>query len=80
MDSGATGYLGALYQVGDTSAASFAAHFYANLKASLSTSGTLDMADIVTQARRQTYAEAYDPTALAYVLYAKPYMKLVAPQ
>jgi hypothetical protein len=36
------------------------------------------MAELVTDARRKTYAEANDPTALAYVLYAKPYMKLVA--
>jgi hypothetical protein len=35
------------------------------------------MADLVTQARQQTYAESNDPTALAYVLYAKPFMKLV---
>lgn len=78
MQSGASGYLGALYEVGDTSAASFAAHFYADLKQSLASHSALSTADIVMQARRQTYAEAYDPTALAYVLYAKPFMTLVA--
>lgn len=78
MQSGASGYLGALFTIGDSSAASFAAHFYANLKSNLATTNPLPLADIVTQARRQTYAEAYDPTALAYVLYAKPFMTLVA--
>jgi TPR repeat protein len=80
MQSGASGYLGALYTIGDASAASFASHFYTDLKASLATDPTATMADIVTQARKQTYAEANDPTALAYVLYAKPFMKFVAAQ
>ena len=78
MQSGASGYLGALYTIGDASAASFATHFYAGLKSNLTGKNSATMADIVTQARQQTYAEANDPTALAYVLYAKPFMKLVA--
>lgn len=77
MRSGAAGYLGALYEVGDTSASSFAAHFYDGLKANLASNTPWTMADLVTQARQQTYAESNDPTALAYVLYAKPFMKLV---
>ena len=78
MQSGASGYLGALYQVGDSSAVSFAANFYTGLKADMQNNGPWTMAELVTDARRKTYAESNDPTALAYVLYAKPYMKLVA--
>ncbi len=78
MQSGASGYLGALYEVGDASAVSFASHFYAGLKSNLGSEGNWSMADLVTAARKATYAESNDPTALAYVLYAKPYMKMVA--
>jgi TPR repeat protein len=77
MQSGASGYLGALYEVGDQSAVSFASHFYSELKKDLAANNNWAMADLVTDARRSTYAEANDPSALAYVLYAKPYMKLV---
>jgi TPR repeat protein len=78
MQSGASGYLGALYEVGDQSAVSFASHFYSELKKDLASNSNWAMADLVTNARRLTYAESDDPSALAYVLYAKPYMKLVA--
>ena len=77
MRSGASGYIGALYQVGDASATSFATHFYAELKLRLAGNKNWSMADVVTQARKQTYDESNDPTALAYVLYTKPFMKLV---
>jgi len=80
MRSGASGYIGALYQVGDASATSFASHFYANLKLRMAGKSNWSVADVVTQARRQTYAESNDPTALAYVLYTKPFMKLVPAQ
>ena len=77
MRSGASGYLGALYEVGDQSAVSFASHFYGELKKHLASHSNWAMADLVTDARRSTFAESNDPTALAYVLYAKPYMKFV---
>ena len=78
MQSGASGYLGALYEVGDTSAVSFASHFYAGLKSNLANNSNWTIADLVTSARKATYAESNDPTALAYVLYTKPYMKMAA--
>ncbi len=77
MQSGASGYLGALYEVGDTSAVSFATHFYAGLKSNLTNNRNWTVADLVTSARKATYAESNDPSALAYVLYTKPYMKMV---
>jgi len=76
LQSGASGYLGALWKVSDKTAGSFSAHFYADLKVKLNAGTPWSVADLVTQARRETYAEAYDPTALAYVLYAAPYQTL----
>lgn len=81
MQSGASGFLGALYEVGDNTAVSFATHFYTELKTDLAGSDqTWTMADVVTDARRATYAEANDPTALAYVLYTKPFMRFTPAQ
>lgn len=81
MQSGASGFLGALYEVGDNTAVSFATHFYSELKTDLAGSDqTWTMADVVTDARRATYAEANDPTALAYVLYTKPFMRFIPAQ
>jgi TPR repeat protein len=80
MQSGASGYLGALFEVGDDSATHFATYFYAGLKKDLAANTNWSVADLVTSARKATYMEANDPTALAYVLYAKPFMKLVAEQ
>jgi len=77
LQSGASGYLGALWKVSDKTASSFSAHFYADLKVKLNAGVPWSVADLVTQARRETYAEAYDPTALAYVLYSAPYQTLV---
>jgi hypothetical protein len=34
------------------------------------------VADVVTDARAATYEEKYDPTALAYILYAHPYLTM----
>lgn len=76
LQSGASGYLGALWKVSDKTAGSFSAHFYADLKVKLKSGTPWSVADLVTQARRETYREAYDPTALAYVLYSAPYQTL----
>jgi hypothetical protein len=76
MRSGASGYLGALWQVSDATAGSFSGHFYADLKVKLAGGKPWSMADVVTQARSETYAERFDPTALAYVLYSAPYQTL----
>ena len=76
LQSGASGYLGALWKVSDKTAGSFSAHFYSDLRVKLNAGMPWSLADLVTQARRETYAEAYDPTALAYVLYSAPYQTL----
>ena len=76
MQSGASGYLGALWKVSDTTATSFANHFYKDLRARLTAVEPWSIAEVVTQARQETYAEAFDPTALAYVLYADPYQTM----
>ena len=76
MQSGASGYLGALWKVSDTTATSFANHFYRDLKVRLAGNAPWSVAEVVTQARSETYQEAFDPTALAYVLYADPYQTM----
>lgn len=76
LESGASGYLGAMWKVSDVTAGSFSAHFYADLKTKLAGTTPWSVADVVTQARQETYAEHFDPTALAYVLYSAPYQTL----
>jgi TPR repeat protein len=76
MKSGASGYLGAMWKVSDKTAASFSAHFYADLRAKMDAGVPYTLAQVVSQARRETYAEMSDPTALAYVLYSAPYQTL----
>ena len=76
MQSGASGYLGALWKVSDTTATSFATHFYKDLKIHLSSNDPWSVAEVVTAARRETYEESFDPTALAYILYSAPYLTM----
>jgi CHAT domain-containing protein len=69
LDSGASGYLGALWPVSDTVAGSFAVNFYKALSENTDT----PLAEVVRQARQRTYDETHNPTALSYVLYADPF-------
>jgi TPR repeat protein len=76
MQSGASGYLGALWKVSDTTAESFSKHFYTELAQKMASHQAWSVADVVTDARAATYEEKYDPTALAYILYAHPYLTM----
>ncbi len=77
LDSGASGYIGALWSVNDQVASTFAANFYDLLKTSMGMSGSVDVPMILTRARARTYKESADPTALAYVMYSDPSLKMV---
>ena len=72
LESGASGYLGALWPVSDKAAGTFAGNFYKWMAA---TPG-LPVAELVRLTRQQTYEETHDLTALSYVLYADPYLQV----
>jgi TPR repeat protein len=72
LDSGASGYLGALWPVSDQVAGSFALNFYKILLENASA----PVAEVVRQARQRTFDETHDPTALSYVLYADPFLEV----
>jgi TPR repeat protein len=76
MQSGASGYLGALWKVSDTTAESFSKHFYTELAQKMASNQAWSVADVVTDARAATYKEKFDPTALSYILYAHPYLTM----
>jgi TPR repeat protein len=72
LDTGASGYLGALWPVSDQVAGVFAANFYKILLENASA----PVAEVVRQTRQRTFDDTHDPTALAYVLYADPFLEV----
>jgi TPR repeat protein len=72
LDTGASGYLGALWPVSDQVAGVFAANFYKILLENESA----PVAEVVRQTRQRTFDDTHDPTALAYVLYADPFLEV----
>jgi TPR repeat protein len=72
LDTGASGYLGALWPVSDQVAGVFAANFYRILLENASA----PVAEVVRQTRQRTFDDTHDPTALAYVLYADPFLEV----
>jgi hypothetical protein len=76
LEAGASGYIGALWSIGDKGADSFAESFYKQLSAELETNGSVSIAELVRKTKRG-YLENGDPTFLAYVYYGDPNLKLV---
>lgn len=72
LDGGADGFIGALWPVGDLSAAAFAESFYGRLHAS----DTVLVAEAL-RASRAEFDERGDPTWLAYVMYGDPSLQVV---
>jgi hypothetical protein len=77
LSGGASGYIGALWAISDDTASRFATTFYDALAHAMDTPGGVNLAAIVTATRRHVYAETHDPTALAYVFYGDPQMRVV---
>ncbi len=76
IDAGASGYLGALWPVGDDEAAGFAEAFYAEVERSISVTGQARVTEVVRCLRRRG-ADRQDPTWQAYVFYGDPDTALV---
>ncbi|HEX5709685.1 MAG TPA: CHAT domain-containing protein, partial [Pyrinomonadaceae bacterium] len=71
LETGASGYIGALWPVGDRSAAEFSKQFYAALQQRLTRRDTSSPAEILKETRR-SFADNGDPTYMAYVFYGNP--------
>ena len=77
LDTGASGYIGGLWPLGDRGAAEFARTFYDALAADLAQGQDVTVADLLRLARKRFYEDG-DPTALAYVYYGDPNLRLRA--
>jgi hypothetical protein len=75
LEAGASGYIGGLWPLGDTGAATFAAYFYQLMQHGLAT-GPVTVAEVVREARRLFYRDG-DPTFLAYVYYGDPAFQFI---
>jgi hypothetical protein len=80
LGNGASGYIGALWPVKDSTAAQFATVFYALLNKSLAAGGQPNVAELLTRTRTEVFSESHDATALAYVFYGDPKLVLTGPE
>lgn len=71
LDAGASGYIGALWPVGDDEAAAFAEAFYDEVERSIARFGQAEVTEIL-RCLRDRGAERTDPTWQAYVFYGDP--------
>lgn len=71
LDAGASGYIGALWPVGDDEAAAFAEAFYDDVERSIAAYGAAHVTEILRCLRAQG-ATRNDPTWQAYVFYGDP--------
>jgi hypothetical protein len=75
LESGASGFIGALWPVDDRGAVEFAAYFYQVLEQRLQ-SGPVAAADLLRETRR-LFLEKGNPTFLAFVFYGDPNLRFV---
>ncbi|MEN0063835.1 MAG: CHAT domain-containing protein [Myxococcota bacterium] len=75
LDAGASGYIGALWPVGDEEAAAFAEAFYENVESSIAAYGRAPVTEIMRCLRKRG-ADRDDPTWQAYVFYGDPSTEL----
>jgi CHAT domain/Tetratricopeptide repeat len=78
LGNGASGYIGALWPVKDTTAELFATTFYAALGKSIASGTNLNVASLLARTRAQVFLKTGDATALAYVFYGDPRLVLTA--
>lgn len=75
LETGASGYIGGLWPLGDASAADFAVRFYEILDEKLK-DGPVNVADLLRETRKN-FTENGDPTFLAYIYYGDPNFEFV---
>ena len=80
LDGGASGYIGALWPVSDTTAELFASTFYDAIAKELASDEHASVAGILMRTRGDVFRKTQDPTALAYVFYGDPKLTLVKPK
>jgi len=80
LDGGASGYIGALWPVSDTTAELFASTFYDSIAKELALGEHSSVAGILTRTREEVFRKTQDPTALAYVFYGDPKLTLTKPK
>jgi CHAT domain-containing protein len=80
LESGASGYIGALWPVSDEVAELFAATFYGGVGEMLEANKQLSVADLLMLTRRDVFRKTHDATALAYVFYGDPKLVLRKPR
>lgn len=74
LESGASGYIGGLWPIGDKGAAEFAINFYTNLEKGLQ-QGPVKIAEALRKTRR-LFCETGDPTFLSYTYFGNPNLQL----
>jgi tetratricopeptide (TPR) repeat protein len=76
LDNGASGYIGALWPVSDSTAELFASTFYESITEGLASHRDINVAALLKDTRYQVFSKTSDATALAYVFYGDPRLVL----
>lgn len=76
LDAGASGYIGALWAIGDNGAERFASIFYKAMADEVAKNGHVRMAELLRRTKAE-FANNGDPTFLSYVFYGDPGLQLV---
>jgi hypothetical protein len=80
LGNGASGYIGALWPVKDSTAAQFATMFYDQMGKSMAAGSKPNVAELLMQTRAEVFRQSHDVTALAYVFYGDPKLVLTSPE
>nr|VFJ61665.1 MAG: CHAT domain-containing protein [Candidatus Kentron sp. DK] len=76
LEAGASGYVGALWSIGDKGAADFGIRFYRTLQQELDKKGTVTVSDVLRKTRER-FRKTGDPTYLSYIFYGDPDFRFV---
>nr|VFK50344.1 MAG: PEGA domain-containing protein [Candidatus Kentron sp. TUN]VFK51502.1 MAG: PEGA domain-containing protein [Candidatus Kentron sp. TUN] len=74
LETGASGYIGPLWPIGDKGAADFGVYFYESLYRELKENATVTVSSILRETRKR-FRETGDPTYLSYIFYGDPHFR-----